>query len=245
MIGADAAALLTCAAFSGLSWHLKPAISIFSPGWLLLFSVIRFIDEVSSTAAKLSPLLIFYVTVICFFVYCLYRSLLPRDSTKAAECFENSTKRYDANHALKPLLFPARTTHTRFFPQKHSFSYSYLLVGVPVGWRGVVRSYLSVDLPVISSASWQGFRRSWFSVNAEDYLVRGGEHLGLQGKLHSYLESQVGRFFIKVLSCAEYTMYRARSLMTTPTPILLLRHDSLATHSTLSLSGICTVTTRT
>ena len=31
---------------------------------------------------------------------------------------------------LKPLLFPARTTHRRLFPTPHSFSYSYLLAGI-------------------------------------------------------------------------------------------------------------------
>ncbi|KAL8649081.1 MAG: hypothetical protein Q9226_005729 [Calogaya cf. arnoldii] len=32
--------------------------------------------------------------------------------------------------------------------------------------------------------------RSWFSVNADDYLERGSESLGLQGKLRSYLRNQ-------------------------------------------------------
>ena len=36
---------------------------------------------------------------------------------------------------LPPLLITSRTTHSRIFPQKHAFSYSYLFVGIPVGSR--------------------------------------------------------------------------------------------------------------
>ncbi|KAL9007536.1 MAG: hypothetical protein Q9173_007218 [Seirophora scorigena] len=34
------------------------------------------------------------------------------------------------------------------------------------------------------------FRRPWFSIQASDYLERGGEKLGLRGKLHLYMKSQ-------------------------------------------------------
>lgn len=81
---------------------------------------------------------------------------------------------------LPPLLITSRTTHSRVFPKKHSFSYSYLLVGVPVGIRGRISDALSVDSE----------RRSWFDVNAADYLARGTSDLGLAGKLKRYLHAQ-------------------------------------------------------
>ncbi|KAL7623444.1 hypothetical protein AAE478_007126 [Parahypoxylon ruwenzoriense] len=83
----------------------------------------------------------------------------------------------------KPLLFPCRTTHTRFFPKKHSFAYSYLLVGIPVGWTGVAGG-------MISSGGNDADIKGWYHVDASDYLERGSGGLGLRGKLDAYLKSQ-------------------------------------------------------
>jgi hypothetical protein len=93
-----------------------------------------------------------------------------------------------------PMLFPARTSHTRFFPKTHSFSYSYLLAGIPVGWKGSVGGMLEADRggPVLlDSSPPQSSGSSWYSVNAEDYLDRGFGHLGLDGKLKKFLQTQV------------------------------------------------------
>ena len=97
---------------------------------------------------------------------------------------------------LKPLIFPCRTTHTRMFPKNHSFSYSYLLVGIPVGWRGSAGSLLSADAESLAGSSFDSQHvtrivRTWFGVEASDHLDRGNAHLGLLGKLHGYLMSQV------------------------------------------------------
>src|SRR5258708_4384300 len=81
------------------------------------------------------------------------------------------------------------TTHTRLFPKVHSFSYSYLLAGIPVGWQGRVGGMLAADrtyggaLGVVENHSGTAN----FSVNAADYLGRGNGHFGLQGKLREYL----------------------------------------------------------
>ncbi|KAI1850716.1 hypothetical protein JX266_003998 [Neoarthrinium moseri] len=83
----------------------------------------------------------------------------------------------------KPLLFPCRTTHTRLFPKKHSFTYSYLMVGVPVGWEGSAGG-------MISTASRDVASTGWYQIHAADYLERGNGHLGLRGKLDDYLKSQ-------------------------------------------------------
>ena len=87
---------------------------------------------------------------------------------------------------LKPCVFPCRTTHSRLFPTRHSFSYSYLYVGIPVGWRGQAGNVLSAD----SDLDGSNTSRTWFRVVAEDYLERGVHERGLQGKLQDYLISQ-------------------------------------------------------
>ena len=94
------------------------------------------------------------------------------------------------SNPLRPLVFPCRTTHTRLFPKKHSFSYSYLFVGVPVGWRGSVGSFFSADFKSLSSKDHRP-KQGWLSVESADYLNRGDNVHGLQGKLDSYLQSQV------------------------------------------------------
>lgn len=103
---------------------------------------------------------------------------------------------------MRPLLFPCRTTHTRMFPKKHSFSYSYLFVGIPVDWQGSIRSVLSASIGNVCRRYQEPGRerkeeKTWFTVEADDYLDRGNAHLGLQGNLHAYLRSEacVSPFF--------------------------------------------------
>lgn len=91
------------------------------------------------------------------------------------------------DYLLPPMLIPGRTTHTRFFPEKHSFDYSYLSVGVPVGWIGCAGSALSCDVNHLPSSKR---RRGWFDVSAKDHLSRNG-HNCLDHKLGHYLRQQV------------------------------------------------------
>lgn len=95
---------------------------------------------------------------------------------------------------LKPLIFPCRTSHTRLFPKKHSFSYSYLYVGVPVGSSGSLLSVGNEAFLNENEKTEHGPKttKSWFHIEAMDYLNRGDHSLGLKGKLHDYLRSQVG-----------------------------------------------------
>lgn len=93
---------------------------------------------------------------------------------------------------LKPLVFPCRTIHTRLFPKVHSFSYSYLFVGIPIGWQGSQNNFLSVDFKdPLTGKAYQRWWPSWFSIMSSDYLNRGSHADGLKGKLDDYLESQV------------------------------------------------------
>ena len=96
---------------------------------------------------------------------------------------------------VKPMFFPCRTSHTRLFPKKHTFSYSYLLVGIPVGWKGSAGGMLSGDderklAPWYSRVLSRNPGSAWFTVNGDDHLERSHVPDGLQGKLRNYLQSQ-------------------------------------------------------
>ncbi|KAI7343982.1 DUF1365-domain-containing protein [Hortaea werneckii] len=84
------------------------------------------------------------------------------------------------DQVLPPLLLASKTTHSRLFPEKHSFTYSYLLVGVPIGMQGRISNMLSVDSQ----------HSGWFVVDSADYLSRGNAHLSLSEKLKRYLHTQ-------------------------------------------------------
>lgn len=89
----------------------------------------------------------------------------------------------------KVLLIPGLTTHSRLFPEKHSFDYSYLVVGIPVGWEGISGGMVS---SYSKTHSWSSLsRKGWYHIDPEDYLDRGNRDLGLRGKLDAYLKSQV------------------------------------------------------
>ena len=101
----------------------------------------------------------------------------------------------------KPLLFPARLSHARMFPEKYHYWYSYFLVGVPVGLHARVGTVLSIDIncpiqhSVLDSAGCletnKRGKKCWFTIDPVQYLDRGNDHLGLEGKLHAFLRSQV------------------------------------------------------
>lgn len=93
----------------------------------------------------------------------------------------------EIDYPIPPLIIPGRTTHTRLFPEKHSFGYSYLLVGVPVGWVGRAGSVLSSDVDHLPLSQK---RKGWFDINAEDFLSRDENHC-LEHKLAHYLQEQV------------------------------------------------------
>jgi hypothetical protein len=94
----------------------------------------------------------------------------------------------------KVLLFPCRTSHSRVFPKRHSFSYSYFTVGIPVDFEGHAGGMVSVGAkgnPGLLSWFLSASPRGWFTVDAGDYLERGKSELGLRGKLDVYLRAQV------------------------------------------------------
>lgn len=91
----------------------------------------------------------------------------------------------------KPMLFPCTTTHTRKFPEKHSFVYSYLVVGIPVGWSGVSGGGM-ISMTAPGELAVEKQRKGWFHVDAGDYLERGSSHLGLRGKMDAHLRDAHG-----------------------------------------------------
>lgn len=99
---------------------------------------------------------------------------------------------------MKPLMFPCRVSHMRSVPKSHLFSYSYLMVGIPIGWRGSIGRFLSADL---ESLRRQGSKiaSTWFTVKSADHLGRGDDINGLEGKLATYLNSIVSSSTCPVL----------------------------------------------
>lgn len=96
------------------------------------------------------------------------------------------------SHTSQPYFIPSRTTHRRMFPKTHAFSYSYLTIGVPVGYRGRVNNLLTIDESAEKLSWWRRLVAfTPFTVDGEGYLSRGSNNRGLRGKLDEYLESEV------------------------------------------------------
>lgn len=112
----------------------------------------------------------------------LFSAVLPYKfgSYKKAQ-FENIKSAFTVDDAL---ILPGRISHTRLFPKFHSFTYSYLMAGIPIHSNNQENSLLSVD-----ERPW--FKRGWLRVEANDHLGRGGNEHGIRRKLESYLISQV------------------------------------------------------
>ncbi|KAB8212554.1 hypothetical protein BDV34DRAFT_208275 [Aspergillus parasiticus] len=88
----------------------------------------------------------------------------------------------------KPLLFPARLTHTRRFPEteRYNYWYDYFLIGIPVGLRGRVGNLLSIDNIPQRERLWE---KCWFTIDPTYYLDRGSGDRSLEEKLHVFLKS--------------------------------------------------------
>lgn len=131
--------------------------------------------EATKTALR-AYLLVFAAAWLAWYCYC---SLSTNNGSSRLQT--SPTADSTAASGLRPLIFPSRTHHVRFFPQKHSFSYSYLLVGVPVS-RHNFRT-------VVLSAGDQS-SDAWFHVRPADFLERNNPNVSLRGRLEDYLLSQ-------------------------------------------------------
>jgi DUF1365 family protein len=140
-----------------------------SPAWIL------------ETRAVELQVFAFLVLLMIFAGLIAWRGEVPLQEEVLEEEFSTQTQ------LLPPLLLPGRTTHTRMFPEKHSFGYSYFSVGVPVGFKGCAGSMLSTNLDILPPAAR---RKGWFNVNASDYLYRGGAEHGLEARLRCYLRGE-------------------------------------------------------
>lgn len=82
---------------------------------------------------------------------------------------------------------PCTTSHSRQFPKKHGFAYSYLQVAFQVGSTGVHGGrFLGIETNTSSGDPW-----TWFTISADDYLFRGPSADGtLLGKLHAFLKTE-------------------------------------------------------
>lgn len=89
----------------------------------------------------------------------------------------------------QPLLFPARLSHARRFPEpeRYNYWYDYFLVGIPVGLRGRIGTLLSIDnLPACETRR----EKCWFTIDPAYYLDPGSGDRSLEEKLRIFLERQ-------------------------------------------------------
>jgi Protein of unknown function (DUF1365) len=107
----------------------------------------------------------------------------PRDPTSTYKTEFDATKFIE-----KPMFYGCRTVHTRMTPKVHSFKYSYLFVGIPIGYRNTIGSLVDLD-----AGAWKN-PFTWFQVNADDYLSRVNG-LSLKEKLDTFLVSEVRLLF--------------------------------------------------
>ncbi|PVH71487.1 hypothetical protein DL98DRAFT_435052 [Cadophora sp. DSE1049] len=145
-------------------------------------------DEVKYLTSLVSPTIVLgtvTITTSLFTLLQIFRYIRTLQQT-FSPCVE---------FPVKPMLFPCESAHVRMFPTTHGFKYSYLLVGIPVGWKGSIGGMISSDVEK-KEVSWYSRLlslqpgRAWYTVNGDDYLKRGHVDGGLQGKLHQYLESE-------------------------------------------------------
>ena len=115
--------------------------------WISALTIWRYwttLDDLASKATSIISCPLWTCTAALFtFCFSIY---LCRKKPSGAANERDFDYKVVQQPCLKPLLFPSRTSHMRLFPKNHSFSYSYLLVGIPVGWRGSTGSLISADL---------------------------------------------------------------------------------------------------
>ena len=129
------------------------------------------------------------VVLACASIALVYK-LLPRSNAGSTSPRDHKSNiSSNERTMLEPLLLPCQTTHIRLFPHKHSFSYSYLLAGIPIGWTGQAGKLLSSG-GATGEAGDSGRKETWFNVVDQDYLRRGSHPQGLSGKLQEYLKTQ-------------------------------------------------------
>lgn len=156
---------------------------------LVIFTTIRKWDDLKALISHINATLAIHVLTITTSLFVLlqvfrYIRNLQQPSSPCAD------------FPVKPMLFPCETAHVRIFPTAHGFKYSYLLVGIPVGWRGSVGGMISSDVEKKETSwytKWLSLQPGgvWYTVNGDDYLQRGHVEGGLEGKLHQYLQSEV------------------------------------------------------
>jgi hypothetical protein len=167
--------------------------------WILPYLLLFYRQALYLEIMKARPYagMMLWFILICTIFLIFHHRRIDRGFSMSSAGRKESTQ----DSIPKPLIFPCRTSHVRMSPKKHSFSFSYLYVGVPIGWQGSSGSLLSAEGQVSAHnmkemTNTPKTGSSWFHVEATGYLSRGDHAFGLKGKLNDYLISQV-RFLDK------------------------------------------------
>ncbi|TIA13664.1 hypothetical protein D6C81_07076 [Aureobasidium pullulans] len=146
------------------------------------------INDLKPPSWILETRLVEFQVFACLILLMIFAGLIVwRGEAQPSEFVPRQEDGLSKEQFLPPLLLPGRTTHSRMFPQKHSFAYSYFSVGVPVNFKGCAGSMLSTNLELLPPNERM---KGWFNVNAADYLYRGGTERGLEERLRCYLRGE-------------------------------------------------------
>ncbi|KAH6713456.1 hypothetical protein BKA61DRAFT_675700 [Leptodontidium sp. MPI-SDFR-AT-0119] len=155
---------------------------------LVIFTIIRKWDDLKALISHINATVAIHVLTITTSLFVLLQVFryIRNLQQPSSPCVD---------FPVKPMLFPCETAHVRMFPTTHGFKYSYLLVGIPVGWRGSAGGMISSDVEKKEMSwytKWLSLQpgSAWYTVNGDDYLHRGHVEGGLEGKLHQYLQSE-------------------------------------------------------
>jgi Protein of unknown function (DUF1365) len=161
-------------------WFTRSKEDLSRWGDLYLFIFFQIWSKKAFIFSQLTPIRYAIATIFTILVSCI---LLLTSIALSRNLRSHRLVKWNNIDCTKPLILRCRTSHTRMFPKRHTFSYRYLQVSVPVGFNGSCSRLLSVG---------QDSTPALFRVDARDYLIRDSKRATLEGKLEEYLESQVG-----------------------------------------------------
>lgn len=105
----------------------------------------------------------------------------PSDSKEGNEVHEHILK---ASALFRPYFFPLETTHTRVSPVKHKFSYNFTWAGIPLSEPLNCNGILAIFEKMADNKPVS----SWFTVDADDYLIPGTIGSIFEEKMTAFLE---------------------------------------------------------
>ena len=141
--------------------------------------------ELTAISVYLHPLYryVYGALTTCLLISVLCKTCILRRRPRATNSQDYPSAPHHGISIHKPQIIRCKISHHRLFPKRHNFTYSYLMVGVPV--RSPSSNWL------LSFDDSSQCRRGWLHVSTKDHLNRGLEGKTLSENLDAYLCQQV------------------------------------------------------